>query len=124
MCSRWSGGYLNQSVQICFIPALISYNKSRYPLFFRPFSAILRTSLFPVRHACGIKRTSYDMISGTGQILYSAASDQDNAVLLQIVAFAWDVARDLERRTLAIFLSAELGFLGVAVLTAVQTPLF
>jgi len=30
----------------------------------------------------------------------------------------------LERRTLAIFLSAELGFLGVAVLTAVQTPRF
>ena len=30
----------------------------------------------------------------------------------------------LERRTLAIFLRAELGFLGVAVLTAVQTPLF
>ena len=29
-----------------------------------------------------------------------------------------------ERRTLAIFLRAELGFLGVAVLTAVQTPLF
>ena len=30
----------------------------------------------------------------------------------------------MERRTLAIFLRAELGFLGVAVLTAVQTPLF
>jgi hypothetical protein len=30
----------------------------------------------------------------------------------------------LERRTLAIFLRAELGFLGVAVLTAVQTPRF
>ena len=30
----------------------------------------------------------------------------------------------LERRTLAIFLSAELGFFGVAVLTAVHTPLF
>ena len=29
-----------------------------------------------------------------------------------------------ERRTLAIFLRAELGFLGVAVLTAVQTPRF
>ena len=30
----------------------------------------------------------------------------------------------LERRTLAILLRAELGFLGVAVLTAVQTPRF
>jgi hypothetical protein len=30
----------------------------------------------------------------------------------------------LERRTLAIFLRAELGFFGVAVLTAVQTPRF
>ena len=30
----------------------------------------------------------------------------------------------LERRTLAILRSAELGFLGVAVLTAVHTPLF
>ena len=48
-------------------------------------------------------------------------------MFLKVVSFSWDVACTsipLERRTLAIFLRAELGFLGVAVLTAVQTPLF
>jgi hypothetical protein len=32
------------------------------------------------------------VISGTGQILYSSASDQNNRVLLQIVAFTGNVA--------------------------------
>ena len=46
-------------------------------------------------------------------------------LLLSLVGFGDDVTSiPLERRTLAIFLRAEFGFLGVAVLTAVQTPLF
>ena len=48
-------------------------------------------------------------------------------MLLKVVSLARDVAcyfDSVERRTLAIFLRAELGFFGVAVLTAVHTPLF
>ena len=48
-------------------------------------------------------------------------------MFLKIMSLSWDIAcyfDTVRRRTLAIFLRAELGFLGVAVLTAVQTPLF
>jgi len=32
------------------------------------------------------------MISGTWQVLYSSSTDQNNAVLLKVMTFSWDVA--------------------------------
>ena len=58
---------------------------------FRPLSAVFGTSLLAVCNACCIQCAADDVISGTGQILNSSASDQNNTVLLQIVPFAGDV---------------------------------
>ena len=71
----------------------------------KPNSALRKIAR--VRLSNGIEVTSY--IPGEGHNL------QEHSVVTSI---------PLERRTLAIFLRAELGFLGEAVLTAVQTPLF
>ncbi len=67
------------------------------------------------------------MITNAGQILNTSAADKHGRVLLQIVTFAGDITVPsclLVRRTLAIFLIAELGFLGVVVVTERQTPRF
>ena len=90
-------------------------------------STVFGTGLTSVSNACGIQCTSDDVVSGTRKVLNTAASDQNNAVFLQIVSFTGDVAcyfDSVGRRTLAIFLRAGVRFLRVAVLTAVQTPLF
>ena len=58
---------------------------------FGPLCAVLGTSLLAVCNACCIQCAADDVISGTGQILNSSASDQNNTVLLQIVPFAGDV---------------------------------
>ena len=62
----------------------------------RSLSAVLGTGLASVRNACGIQSSSDDVVSGTGQILNTAASDQNNAVFLQIVSFAGNVARHFD----------------------------
>ena len=36
------------------------------------------------------------MISCTGQVLYPAAADQDDTMLLKVVAFAGNIARNLD----------------------------
>ncbi len=71
----------------------------------KPNSALRKIAR--VRLSNGIEVTSY--IPGEGHNL------QEHSVVTSM---------PFERRTLAILRRAELGFLGVAVLTAVQTPLF
>jgi hypothetical protein len=58
---------------------------------FRPFGSILGTSLTPVRNTKGIKRTAYNMIANTRQVLYPASANQNNRMLLQVMADARDV---------------------------------
>ena len=58
-------------------------------------SAVLGTSLLAVCNACGIQGTTDDVISGTGKVLDTAAADQYNTVLLQIVALAGNVGSNL-----------------------------
>ena len=45
------------------------------------------------RYACGIKRAANDVVTHTGQILDTTASDQNGAVLLKVVTFAGNVDR-------------------------------
>ena len=60
---------------------------------FRSLGTVFGAGLSPVGDTCGIKRTSDDMVSGTGQVLDSAAADQNDAVLLEVVSLARDIAR-------------------------------
>ena len=64
--------------------------------FLRSLSAVFGTCLASVVYACSIKGASDDMVSYTRQILNSSASDQNNAVLLQIVADARDISRNFD----------------------------
>ena len=61
-------------------------------LIFRSLGAVFGTGLASVCNTCRIQRTSNDVVSGTGQILNSSATDQNNAMLLKVVTLSWDVA--------------------------------
>jgi len=87
-------------------------------LIFRLFSAVTRTCLHTFGNACGIERAADNVITNAGQILDTSAPDMNGRVFLQVVTCL------LVRRTLAIFLIAELGFLGVVVVTERHTPRF
>ena len=53
---------------------------------FRSLCAVFGTGLLSVGYAGSIKSTSDDVVSGTRKVLYTAAADQNNRVLLKVVA--------------------------------------
>ena len=57
--------------------------------------AILGTTLAATVHTLGIKSAADDVITNAGKILDTAAADHNNAMLLQVVADAGNVRRDL-----------------------------
>src|SRR3970282_682137 len=58
--------------------------------------AVLGPRLLAVLHALGIEAAGHDVVSHASQVLHAAAADQDHRVLLQVVAFAANVADHLE----------------------------
>ena len=62
------------------------------------------------------------MVTNTGKVLNTAAADHNNAMLLKVMADTGNVSGDFV--TVGQTHTGELGFLGVEVRTAVQTPLF
>src|SRR3954454_12694779 len=57
--------------------------------------AVLRTRLLAVRDAGGVERAANDLVAHARKILDAAAANEDDRVLLQVVALAWDVGGDL-----------------------------
>jgi hypothetical protein len=57
-----------------------------------PFCTVLGAALFSIGHPGGIQRSTNDVISNARQILYTAATDQDDGVFLQIVADTRDIS--------------------------------
>src|SRR3954447_5461674 len=57
--------------------------------------AVLRARLLAVRDAGGIEGAAHDLVAHTRKILDSATANEDDRVLLQVVALAWDVGGDL-----------------------------
>src|SRR3954471_22182398 len=57
--------------------------------------AVLRAGLLAVGDAGGVERAAHDLVAHARQILDAAAADEHDRVLLQVVALARDVARDL-----------------------------
>ena len=49
--------------------------------------AVLGTGLHALGYPLGVQSTADDVVTHTGQVLYTSAANQDNAVLLQIMAF-------------------------------------
>src|SRR3982751_3079518 len=61
---------------------------------------LLRTvaaaGLLTVLHALGVQRATHDLVADAGEVLHAAAADEHDRVLLQVVADAGDVRRDLD----------------------------
>src|SRR3954465_6357970 len=57
--------------------------------------AVLRAGLLAVGHAGCVERPADDLVAHARQVLDAAAADEHYGVLLQVVALARDVARDL-----------------------------
>src|SRR3712207_5275477 len=57
--------------------------------------AVLRAGLLAVGHAGRVERPADDLVAHAGQVLDAAAADEHLRVLLQVVALARDVGRDL-----------------------------
>ena len=60
----------------------------------RHFRTVLRPALHPVGNARSIESSSDNVVPDTRKVLNSSTSDQNNAVLLQIVADSGDVRSD------------------------------
>src|ERR687885_2245583 len=57
--------------------------------------AVLRAGLLAVRHPGGVERAADDLVADARQVLDAAAAHEHHGVLLQVVALARDVDRDL-----------------------------
>jgi len=60
----------------------------------RTLGAVLAPALLPVVHASCVKCAPDDGVTNTWKVLYPAATYQHDGVLLEVVAFTWDVSND------------------------------
>src|SRR5664279_1987511 len=78
--------------------------------------AVAATGLIALTHAGCVECSADHLVPNARQVLHTAAADQHDRVLLEVVAFAGDVGGDLQplvSRTRATFRRAEFGFFGV-----------
>src|SRR3954469_8065914 len=59
--------------------------------------AVLRAGLLAIGHPGGVERAADDLVADARQVLDAAAANEHHGVLLQVVALARDVDRDLHR---------------------------
>src|SRR5665213_954766 len=59
--------------------------------------AVLGATLLAIAHTSCVQRPAHDLVAHTRQVLDTTASHQHHGVLLQVVALARDVGRDLDR---------------------------
>ena len=70
----------------------------------RTLGAVFRTALLAVLDTLRIEHAAKDVVANAGKVANTAAADQHDAVFLQVVAFARDVADDF-----ALVRQADLG---------------
>ena len=92
---------------------------------FRSLGTILRSTLFPISNADGIQCSTDHVISNTGQVFHTAASNKDNRVFLKIVTNAGDVGgyfNTIGKSNTSHFAQCRIGFLrGLRVNTRANT---
>src|SRR5690606_36992435 len=59
---------------------------------FRPLGAVLRTALATILDALSVEDATQNVIAHAGKILHTTAADKHDRVLLEVVAFARNVA--------------------------------
>lgn len=111
----------NQNVLVLWVRRYLPFwssllSQARFLLcFLRPFCPVLRAPLFSVTYTRGIKSSTDDVVTNSGQILHTPSPDHDDRVFLEVMSFARNVgchfdsvcqtnARDLPQR--------GVGFLG------------
>src|SRR6185369_2651059 len=62
----------------------------------RALGAVLRTSLLTISYADSVERAANYVIADARKILHTAATNENNGVLLQVVANARDVSGDFD----------------------------
>ena len=70
----------------------IIWFRLRFLTCLRTLSAVLRSALHSSVNALCVECSAYDMITYTREILYTSASDEDNAVLLELVSDTGNVS--------------------------------
>ena len=96
-------------------------------LLLRALRAVLGTALHTALHALRIQSAADDVVTHTGEVLDTAAADHDHRVLLQRMTDTGNVGGDLVavgQADTGDLTQSGVRLLGVAVLTAVQTPRF
>src|SRR3954470_18155415 len=58
--------------------------------------SVAAASLLAVLDALGVEGAADDLVADTGEVLHPAAADEHDRVLLEVVAHARDVGRDLD----------------------------
>jgi hypothetical protein len=61
----------------------------------RFFRTIFRARLFSIFDRCAVEGATDDVIADAGKVFDPTAADQDDAVFLEVMSFAWDVCDDL-----------------------------
>src|SRR6478735_6581034 len=74
-------------------PAIVGRRGRRSSLF-RALGAVLRPRLTTVLHTLRVEHAAKHMVAHTRKVAHTAATDQHDAVLLEVVAFAGNVADD------------------------------
>src|SRR5260370_30615942 len=59
---------------------------------FRPLRSVFRSALLSIRNACGVQRSTNNVIPDTRQILHTATTDQHDGVFLQVVLHTRNVS--------------------------------
>ncbi len=72
---------------------MVCYHIAITELFSFALSTVLGTGLLTSGYAYGIESAADDVVTNTRKILNTAASDEDYAVFLQVMAFARNVSR-------------------------------
>src|SRR5437899_482937 len=60
--------------------------------------AVTAASLLAVGDAAGVERTTHDLVAHAREVLHPTATHEHDRVLLEVVADAGDVGRDLDAR--------------------------
>src|SRR6202000_2270064 len=72
------------------------WRRDIYISLLRTLGAVERTGLLAVLDALGVEHAADDVIANAGKVLHAAAADQDNAVFLQVMAFAGNISQRFE----------------------------
>jgi hypothetical protein len=65
-------------------------------LLFRFFGPVFGATLFPVLNAYGIQGATDDMIPNSRKIFYPSSSNENNGMLLEVVANPRDISGDFD----------------------------